>query len=542
MIETLSNCEHRNIESFLGFCDEGPETFLVFEYVSGNYIEDCLFDCTLTWKKSLEICVDIAHGLDYLHSKMEDQKRVIHSYIRVQTIVLNDNGQAMIVGLENAIFLLPNQDDGANYQMENLYTDPEYDKTDKLTIKSDVHSFGAFMLGILSGKIYWNRSDESLIQKWMDKEKIKEDMLPTIKEDNIENNSFLCKGPNEDSLEVFLKVAYQCLAETQNERPSMETVIKELKRALSFQENHKDPLRMPFEDIKLATKDFCNENVIGGGGFGRVYKGEVAHGLDNGNRIIVAKRLDTRGGQGEKQYYDELQILYEFKHENVIGLVGYSNEKHERVIVYEYAPRGSLDKYLNDDKLSWRMRLQICIDVASGLAFLHGGVQGKEMVIHRDIKAANILLFDDWKAKVADFGLSLISTINEKTDYTIDHPCGTRGYIDPLYEKSGFLTIESDIYSFGVVLFEIMYGRPMYAIHKQKGQSLPNFIRQIFKENKQDELVFEAIKEHIVPKSLTTFQTIAYKCLHEDREKRPTSKEILEQLKMALEFQEENKM
>ncbi|PWA92356.1 protein kinase-like domain-containing protein [Artemisia annua] len=322
----------------------------------------------------------------------------------------------------------------------------------------------------------------------------------------------------------------------------METVVKKLKKALSFQENHRDPLRMPIEDIKLATKDFCNENVIGRGGFGRVYKGEVAHGLDNGNRIIVAKRLDTRGGQGEKQYYDELQILYEFKHENVIGLVGYSNEKHERVIVYEYAPRGSLDKYLNDDKLSWRMRLQICIDVASGLAFLHGGVQGKEVVIHRDIKAANILLFDDWKAQVADFGLSLISTINEKTNYTIDHVCGTRGYLDPVYEKSGFLTIESDIYSFGVVLFEIMYGRSTYEIYKQKGQFLPNFVRQIFKENKQDELVFEAIKEHIVPTSLTTFQTIAYKCLHEDREKRPTSKEILEQLKMALEFQEENKM
>ncbi|PWA42931.1 protein kinase-like domain-containing protein [Artemisia annua] len=293
-----------------------------------------------------------------------------------------------------------------------MYTDPEYAKTVMLQI----------LCGATSGTQLKNYLDEGII---------KEKVLPSIKEENIENSSFLNKGPNEDSLDIFLKVVYQCLEEKLNQRPSMETVVKKLKKALSFQENHKDPFRMPIEDIKLATKNFCKENVIGGGGFGRVYKGEVAHGLDNGNRIIVAKRLDTRGGQGEKQFYDELQILYEFKHENVIGLVGYSNEKHERVIVYEYAPRGSLEKYLNDDKLSWKIRLQICIDVTSGLAFLHGGVQGKE-----------------------------------------------------------------------------------------------------------DELVFEAIKEHIVPESLTTFQTIAYKCLHEDREKRPTSKEILEQVQVALVFQE----
>ena len=227
---------------------------------------------------------------------------------------------------------------------------------------------------------------------------------------------------------------------------------------------------MSFEEIKLATNNFNSDNDIGGGGFGRVYKGEGVHGYST----IVAKRLDTRLGQGDQQYYNELKILYKYKHDNIIGLVGYSNEAHERVIVYEHASKGSLDYYLSDTKLTWRTRFQICIDAATGLAFLHG----QEAVIHRDIKTANILLFDDWKAKVADFGLSLISTIDEETDYIIDHACGTRGYLDPLYEKSGFLTIESDIYSFGIVLYEILCGRSTFDIYNREGQYLHSFIKE----------------------------------------------------------------
>nr|XP_043611138.1 probable serine/threonine-protein kinase PBL26 [Erigeron canadensis] len=317
----------------------------------------------------------------------------------------------------------------------------------------------------------------------------------------------------------------------------MRVVIQELEKALSFHENNKDPYRLSFEDIRLATQNFKRENRIGVGGFGRVYKGELTHLNGNGHYTIVAKRLDTSHGQGETQFYNELQILYEYKHENVIGLVGYSNETDEKIIVYEHASKGSLDGYLSDVSLTWNNRLKICIDFATGLDFLHGRLNWQEAVIHRDIKPANILLFDDWKAKIGDFGLSMISTINQDTNYVIDHACGTRGYLDPLYLKSGFLTVESDIYSFGVVLFEILCGRSTYAIYHQKGEYLPSFIKHVFAEGKQHELVFEAIKDEIVPKSLTTFQDIAYQCVDEDREKRPRAKEVLSQLKKALKYQ-----
>nr|XP_043608923.1 receptor-like protein kinase ANXUR2 [Erigeron canadensis] len=282
---------------------------------------------------------------------------------------------------------------------------------------------------------------------------------------------------------------------------------------------------MSLQDIKLATEYFDNKNRIGLGGFGEVYIGKVPQG--DGFNTIVAKRLDTSHGQGEKEFRNEIQILFEYKHENIISLVGYCNENDEKVIVYEYASRGSLDRYLKDARLTWMKRLNICIDVATALAFLHGGVRRQAIVIHRDIKTPNILLNDKWNAKLADFGLSLISPINKETGYVIDHACGTEGYLDPLYSESGFLTIESDIYSFGVVLFEIMCGRFLTGV----------VVKENFEKGKIDDFVFEAIKKQIEPKALIAFKTIAYQCLHEDREKRPTAKEVLEKLEEARKFQ-----
>ncbi|KAF5784414.1 putative protein kinase RLK-Pelle-LRR-I-1 family [Helianthus annuus] len=292
---------------------------------------------------------------------------------------------------------------------------------------------------------------------------------------------------------------------------------------------------MLLEDIKQATQNFHNDNWIGRGGFGKVYKGNLQDG--DGFKTIVAKRLDTRFGQGEQQFLSELQILLDYKHENVIGLVGYCDENDEKVIVYEYASRGSLDRYLNDSSLTWVKRLNICIDVARALDFLHGGGGKQAKVIHRDIKSDNILLNHDWKAKLADFGLSLISPLTHETDYVIDHACGTLGYLDPGYRKSGFLTIESDIYSFGVVLFEMLCGRSTFITHKHEGQYLSDFIRNKFDKGKQDEVVFQQMREQMEPKSLTTFQMIAYRCLHHEREERPTTKEVLMQLKKALALQ-----
>ncbi|KAJ0922574.1 putative protein kinase RLK-Pelle-LRR-I-1 family [Helianthus annuus] len=501
----------------------------------------------LTWEKRLKICIDVAHALRYIHYEMENQKAIINCDISSYNIGLDENLKAKISNFGFSVFISPNQEAlYSNRSFGNIYyIDPEYEKTGKLKRESDVYSFGVVLFEILCGRMagdqIYKESDKRLAPLARQRFCMGtlEDMIDPILKDEIgENNFVLNGGPNKDSLHTYIEIAHKCVAETQDQRPTMEVVIKELEKAIFIQKNNTDNPIISLEAIQLATQNFHSDNCIGRGGFGKVYKGNLQDG--EGFKTIVAKRLDTRFGQGEQQFLNELQILMEYKHENVIGLIGYCDEKDEKIIIYEYASKGSLDRYLSDASLTWVKRLNICIDVASGFDFLHGGVGKKAKVIHRDIKTENILLNNDWKAKVADFGLSLISPIIQETDYVIDHACGTRGYLDPLYYKSGFLTIESDIYSFGVVLFEILCGKSTFIIHKHEGHYLPDFIKNKFEEGMLDEAVFEQIREKIEPKSLTTFQTIAYQCLHHEREKRPTTKEVLTQLKKALEFQVSN--
>ncbi|KAM0013886.1 putative protein kinase RLK-Pelle-LRR-I-1 family [Helianthus debilis subsp. tardiflorus] len=548
-IEVLTRAKHPNIVTLLGFCVEGSEMIIVIDNLSNGFLGDYFLNYNklrlLTWEKRLKICIDVGHALNYVHSGMEDQKTIINRDICCRNIGLDENWTAKIVNFYVSMFLHPSQvglDPCSEVRGRPYYIDPEYKKTSKLQRESDVYSFGVVLFEILCGNLachpVYRRGDDdglaSIARRRLSTGTLQDMIDPTLYTETSENNVILKKGPNKDSLHIFINIANHCLAETQIQRPTMNVVIEQLKKALFFQK-YKDNRKFSLIDIKRATQNFHDDNFVGGGGFGKVYKGNLQD--SDRENTIVAKRLDTRLGQGEQQFWNELQILLEYKHENIIGLVGYCDEDEEKIIVYQYAPRGSLDMYLNNASLTWVERLNICIDVASALDFLHGGVGKQAKVIHRDIKTANILLNNDGKAKLADFGLSLISPITQKTYYVLDNVCGTLGYLDPHYKTTGFLTIESDIYSFGVVLFEILCGRSTYSTHKHQGKFLSGFIKNKFKEGKQDELVFEQIREQINPKSLTIFQRIAYQCLHHEREKRLTTKKVLVELKKALEFQ-----
>ncbi|GKC92632.1 kinase-like domain, phloem protein 2-like protein [Tanacetum coccineum] len=273
---------------------------------------------------------------------------------------------------------------------------------------------------------------------------------------------------------------------------------------------------MSLEDIKSATKGFSEDNIIGHGDSGNVYKG-ATHST-HGDNIIAAKRLDKKSGQGDAEFLPELAAA-KFMAELDILM--------------------DLDKYLSDDSLTWVMRLKICIDIAIGLEFLHGTVSSPEMVIHRDISSNNILLFDDWKAKITDFGLSLVCPTNQNADYVIDNVTGTIGYRDPLHSKTGFLTKESDIFSLGAVLLDVLCGKLSSEKLDDEYLYLPFLAKYHYHVGKLDKLVFEGIKEQIVPQSYITFTRIALQCLHHMRERRPTANEVVIQLKKALEFQED---
>ncbi|KAL8269063.1 hypothetical protein R6Q59_002861 [Mikania micrantha] len=294
-------------------------------------------------------------------------------------------------------------------------------------------------------------------------------------------------------------------------------------------------LKVQLEAIQSATNNFADESCIGKGGFGKVYKGKIA-GID-GNAMVAVKCLDRRLGQGDSEFWKEIMMLSLYKHTNIVSLLGFCDDCGERILVYEYLPNKSLDLYLNNDKLTWIVRLKICIGAARGLAYLHSAIGTQQRVLHRDIKSSNILLDNDMNAKISDFGLSKFGPANQKYTFLFSNAVGTQGYYDPLYAENGFLTKESDVYSFGVVLFEVLCGRLCIDYKNNANQSLVGLARKSYEQNTINDIVYNHIRDEINLESLQAFATIAYQCLKRDREERPLMSDIVTALENSLRYQ-----
>nr|KAJ0190717.1 hypothetical protein LSAT_V11C800429620 [Lactuca sativa] len=294
-------------------------------------------------------------------------------------------------------------------------------------------------------------------------------------------------------------------------------------------------LKIPLDEIKFATNNFSDENSIGKGAYGKVYAAKLS--LSGQQRIVAIKRLNKTSNQGEPQFLMEIQLLSCYKHKNLISLVGFCDENREKILVYEYAKHGSLDKYLSTPELSWTQRLQISIGAARGFNYLHNDVGPQHRVLHRDIKSSNILLHENWEAKISDFGLSKIGPSNVECTFLLTSPCGTIGYVDPEYARTGILTKESDVYPFGVVLFEILCGRLARTKNQDKNLLLPILARKCYEQNRLIDIIHPNLTTQVKVDSLEMFSMVAYQCLKENRSERPTMGWIVEKLEKALELQ-----
>ncbi|KAL6543210.1 Calcium/calmodulin-regulated receptor-like kinase 1 [Orobanche hederae] len=202
-------------------------------------------------------------------------------------------------------------------------------------------------------------------------------------------------------------------------------------------------------DLQKATYNFTT--LIGQGAFGPVYKAQMMSG-----ETVAVKVLATDSKQGEKEFQTEVMLLARLHHRNLVNLVGYCAEKNQHMLIYVYMSRGSLASHLYNDKLAplkWELRVQIAVDVARGLEYLHDGAVPP--VVHRDIKSSNILLDHLMRARVADFGLSREEMVNAQ----VCNIRGTFGYLDPEYISTRTFTKKSDVYSYGVLLFELIAAR-----------------------------------------------------------------------------------
>ncbi|XP_071727425.1 probable receptor-like protein kinase At2g23200 [Rutidosis leptorrhynchoides] len=322
-----------------------------------------------------------------------------------------------------------------------------------------------------------------------------------------------------------------------------------------------DSLEENLPTIVLATKNFT-QRYLGSGTYGNVYGAELELPTEDQNKSEISKKRKTvaikclkEDKHAKEGFVAEIELLTSCKHPNIVTLLGFCDEGPHMILVYEYASNGSLDTYLGSTtksiNLTWALRLKICIDIARGLNYLHNKTEDEERIIHRDIKSGNILLGVKLVAKIADFGLSRFHYANQEkeTIYT-NNIAGTQVYLDPEYLKTGRLKRAIDIYSFGVVLFEILSGKiandQIYIAEDEKG--IAHVARRRYEEGTINALIDPKILDEVDElssalnkgpnqDSLNAFIEVAYRCVAETQDERPIAKEIMEELEKALSLQ-----
>ncbi|KAE8730481.1 Receptor-like protein kinase FERONIA [Hibiscus syriacus] len=312
-----------------------------------------------------------------------------------------------------------------------------------------------------------------------------------------------------------------------------------LSRTESLNRKEVSPIRckhISLVDILTATNNFDDALIVGRGGFGNVYKGHLP-----GTQYDVAiKRLNSKSHQGENEFWAEIEMLSQLCYINLVSLIGYCDENHEMILVYDYMVNGTLRDHLyNNDNipLPWKQRLRICMGAARGLEYLHSGAVKR--IIHRDVKTTNILLDETWEAKVSDFGLSKSGHVLMENVPITTMVKGTFGYMDPEYYRRLKLTEKSDVYSFGVVLFEVLCARPVVDTRLEEDQiGLAGWALKCAENETIEQIIDPYLKGKIAAECLRVFVEIAKNCLHDVGVERPKMSDVAGMLEFALELQE----
>nr|GFB55250.1 protein kinase-like domain-containing protein [Tanacetum cinerariifolium] len=311
---------------------------------------------------------------------------------------------------------------------------------------------------------------------------------------------------------------------------------------MSSSPNHDDlaHLKIPLEDIIYATNNFAKENLTEEADFGNAYIGQV---LWSGELIYIdVRRFNKQWDEGEQQFWMEISMLSSLKHKNLVSLVGFCNENDEKIIIIKLETRASLENYLSDATLlTWLRRLEICVGLAHALSYIHYDEARDFSVIHRNIDGLTVLLNDNWEPKLSEFRLSMkIKASQRHLSFNIGEVSNRLGYTDPIYLETKSAHHKSDMYSFGIVMFELLCGRKAVINDDQDNKYLASVAVTHYRENKLNEIIDTDLWDQMDSQSFNIFAEIAYDCLNEERSERPNVDEIVPTLEKALEFAREN--
>ncbi|CAN6371456.1 unnamed protein product [Urochloa humidicola] len=488
----LQILEHRNIVKLLGSCNHAErklvekngrhilsdvkEKFLCYEYLSNGSLHNYIYGelCGLDWNMRFKIILGICNGLHFLHE--ERSEAIVHLNLKPSNIMLGDNMVPKITdfGLSRLF-----DEEQTRILTQNVvgwigYIAPEYHYRGEISVKSDIFSLGVLILEIVTG-----------LKRELNSEDISSKLLIDYVSKNWTKRSHVqSKYPSleeQDLVQVnrCIELGLNCVETDPKKRPNAGSIIGKLEgfnHEANIHRTMENKLQLTIEFprepklqyVEQITGNFSNEFEIGRGSFGVVYKGA----LQSGEVVAVKRLLAVSQTNQDKNFKNEVCSLIDINHRNIVKLIGYCYEiqrklveshgryifadTRERILCYEYLPRGSLDKYLYGafHELNWNTSFKIIQGICQGLQFLH---ELQRPIIHMDLKPGNILLDDNLMPKIADFGLSRIFG-EEQTRTLTSNVLGSRGYLAPEYYYRGEVSTKSDIFSLGILIIEIVTG------------------------------------------------------------------------------------
>eukprot|EP01018_Ginkgo_biloba_P022352 Gb_24312 [translate_table: standard] len=297
--------------------------------------------------------------------------------------------------------------------------------------------------------------------------------------------------------------------------------------------NRRGPVLFTYEELNTAAQNFHSDNKLGEGGYGSVYKGNLQDG-----REVAIKKLSVASKRGKQQFVNEVGLITSVQHRNLVRLIGCSVEGAETLLVYEYLPNRSLDKFLFDPQkaklLNWPARLNIIVGAARGLAYLHEDSQVR--IIHRDIKASNVLLDDKLNAKIADFGFARLFA--EEASHVSTRVAGTFGYMAPEYAMHGHLTEKADVFSFGVLVLEVVAGRKSIDMNESSPRRfLLEWAWMLHEEGDLLDLMDPRLDREAFSSEVTNVIQVALLCTQAAASLRPAMSRVLLMLSSDLEIE-----